>query len=122
MVSPTIERCPHDRGSPSENHSIFLVKPSKYDDDGFVVRHWRGVLPSNTLACLHGLIEEADSRASARARVPRTIRPSLYRVQGVFPFAAVHPSLGGRSSPWRSRGEAFEAQEAFLGRRSHCVS
>ncbi len=38
--------------------SLFLVKPSKYDDDGYVVRHWRGVLPSNTLACLHGLTEE----------------------------------------------------------------
>ena len=36
---------------PSRLH-LFLVKPSRYDDDGYVVRHWRGVLPSNTLACL----------------------------------------------------------------------
>ncbi len=42
--------------------SVFLVKPSKYDDDGYVVRHWRGVLPSNTLACLHGLTEEVRRR------------------------------------------------------------
>ncbi len=41
---------------------IFLIKPSKYDDDGFVIRHWRGVLPSNTLACLHGLTEQARRR------------------------------------------------------------
>jgi radical SAM superfamily enzyme YgiQ (UPF0313 family) len=39
-----------------------LIKPSKYDDDGFVIRHWRGVLPSNTLACLHGLTEEVRRR------------------------------------------------------------
>ena len=37
---------------------LFLIKPSQYDDDGYVVRHWRGVLPSNTLACLAGLTED----------------------------------------------------------------
>jgi radical SAM superfamily enzyme YgiQ (UPF0313 family) len=37
---------------------LWLIKPSQYDDDGYVVRHWRGVLPSNTLACLAGLTEE----------------------------------------------------------------
>ena len=42
--------------------NIFLIKPSKYDDDGFVVRHWRGVLPSNTLACLDGLTEDVRRR------------------------------------------------------------
>ncbi|MGH9323533.1 MAG: B12-binding domain-containing radical SAM protein [Vicinamibacteria bacterium] len=42
--------------------SVFLVKPSKYDDSGYVVRHWRGVLPSNTLACLAGLTEDVKRR------------------------------------------------------------
>ena len=37
---------------------IYLIKPSQYDDDGYVVRHWRGVLPSNTLACLAGLTDD----------------------------------------------------------------
>jgi radical SAM superfamily enzyme YgiQ (UPF0313 family) len=36
----------------------YLIKPSKYDDDGYVIRHWRGIVPSNTLACLYGLTEE----------------------------------------------------------------
>ena len=36
---------------------IVLIKPSKYDDEGYVIRYLRGVLPSNTLACLHGLTE-----------------------------------------------------------------
>jgi radical SAM superfamily enzyme YgiQ (UPF0313 family) len=40
------------------NVHLYLIKPSQYDDDGYVVRHWRGVLPSNTLACLAGLTEE----------------------------------------------------------------
>jgi hypothetical protein len=38
--------------------NLYLIKPSQYDDDGYVVRHWRGVLPSNTLACLAGLTED----------------------------------------------------------------
>lgn len=37
---------------------LYLIKPSKYDDDGYVIRYWKGVLPSNTLACLYGLTQE----------------------------------------------------------------
>ena len=28
---------------------VVLLKPSKYDDEGYVIRFWKGVLPSNTL-------------------------------------------------------------------------
>jgi radical SAM superfamily enzyme YgiQ (UPF0313 family) len=35
-------------------HVIYIL-PSRYDDDGYVRRYWRGVLPSNTLACLKSL-------------------------------------------------------------------
>ena len=38
---------------------VILVRPSKYDDDGYVIRHWRGTLPSNTLSCLNSLTEDA---------------------------------------------------------------
>ena len=50
---------------------IYLIKPSQYDDDGYVVRHWRGVLPSNTLACLAGLTEDvlAQKRLGESLRV-----------------------------------------------------
>lgn len=37
---------------------VFLVRPSKYDDEGFVIRHWRAVVPSNSLACLHALTQD----------------------------------------------------------------
>jgi len=43
---------------------VCLIKPSKYDDEGYVVRHWRGVLPSNTLACLHGLTQDVQRHPS----------------------------------------------------------
>lgn len=41
---------------------LFLIKPSKYDDEGYLIRYWKGVLPSNTLSCLNGLSEDARDR------------------------------------------------------------
>jgi radical SAM superfamily enzyme YgiQ (UPF0313 family) len=37
--------------------TVLLIKPSKYDDDGYVMRFVRGVLPSNTLSTLAALTE-----------------------------------------------------------------
>jgi radical SAM superfamily enzyme YgiQ (UPF0313 family) len=48
---------------------LYLIKPTQYDDDGYVVRHWRGVLPSNTLACLAGLTDEVISQQRLGAGV-----------------------------------------------------
>jgi tRNA A37 methylthiotransferase MiaB len=42
--------------------TLLLIKPSKYDDDGYVMRFVRGVLPSNTLATLAGLTDEVAAR------------------------------------------------------------
>ncbi len=39
-----------------------LIKPSKYDDDGYVIRFWKGVLPSNSLNVLHGLTMDVARR------------------------------------------------------------
>jgi radical SAM superfamily enzyme YgiQ (UPF0313 family) len=41
---------------------VVLIRPSKYDDEGYVVRHWRGTLPSNTLSCLNSLTEDVARR------------------------------------------------------------
>jgi hypothetical protein len=41
---------------------VFLVRPSKYDDEGFVIRYWRGVVPNNSLGCLYGLTEDVQQR------------------------------------------------------------
>src|ERR1051325_3306248 len=46
---------------PFKKFRVVLIKPSKYDDDGYVIRFWKGVLPSNTLNVLHGLTDEAQS-------------------------------------------------------------
>ena len=41
---------------------VILMRPSKYDDNGYVMRYVRGVLPSNTLATIAGLTEEVAER------------------------------------------------------------
>ncbi|MGH7834161.1 MAG: radical SAM protein [Candidatus Binatia bacterium] len=48
--------------TPCEKLLIVLIKPSKYDDEGYVVRFWKGVLPSNTLNVLNGLTEDIKRR------------------------------------------------------------
>ncbi len=49
-------------GRPPERLKVVLIKASKYDDEGYVIRHFRGVLPSNTLACLYSLTDDVRRR------------------------------------------------------------
>jgi len=44
--------------TPTRLVQLYLIKPSNYDDDGYVVTYFRGVLPSNTLNCLAALTED----------------------------------------------------------------
>ena len=53
---------------------VFLIRPTKYDGDGYLLRHFRGVLPSNTLACLHALTEDVAAR---RLLGPVSVRTHL---------------------------------------------
>jgi hypothetical protein len=39
-----------------------MIKPTHYDDDGYPITWWRSAIPSNTLACLNGLAEDAARR------------------------------------------------------------
>ncbi len=41
---------------------LILVKPSHYDNDGYVIQWVRSAIPSNTLAALNGLIEDCIER------------------------------------------------------------
>lgn len=41
---------------------IELIKPSHYDDDGYVIQWWRGFIPSNSLSALYGLTVDAYER------------------------------------------------------------
>ena len=41
---------------------LILIKPSHYDDDGYVIRWWRAIIPSNSLAALYGIAVDAAER------------------------------------------------------------
>jgi hypothetical protein len=41
---------------------LVLIKPTHYDDDGYPIQWLRSAIPSNTLACLNGLAEDAMRR------------------------------------------------------------
>jgi radical SAM superfamily enzyme YgiQ (UPF0313 family) len=69
---------------------VILIKPSHYDDDGYVIQWVRSSIPSNTLATLYGLALDAARRqvlgpdvelelhaydeTNTRIQVPRLIR------------------------------------------------
>lgn len=48
---------------PNKTFHLVLIKPSHYDDDGYVIQWLRSSIPSNTLATLYGLaLDCADRR------------------------------------------------------------
>ena len=59
---------------------LHLVKPSHYDDDGYVIQWMRSAIPSNSLAALHGIaadcataserewVDKSDTMASSKKR------------------------------------------------------
>jgi len=48
--------------SPNKRFQLILVKPSHYDDDGYVVRWWRAMIPSNSLAAVYGIAVDCAER------------------------------------------------------------
>ena len=51
--------------TPRSDAAIFhlvLIKPTHYDDDGYPIQWVKAAIPSNTLACLNGLAEDASRR------------------------------------------------------------
>lgn len=72
---------------------VLLVKPSRYDDDGYVVHHWKGVLTSNTLHCMYAL----TLQAAADFPVPLTARAVDETVELVVPERLVRAFRGRRT-------------------------
>ncbi len=45
-------------GGPRRRFCLVLVKPSHYDDDGYVIQWFRSAIPSNSLAAVYGIAKE----------------------------------------------------------------
>jgi uncharacterized radical SAM superfamily protein len=43
-------------------YSIYLIKPTRYDDDGYPVQWWRSMIPANSLACVTALVKDSLER------------------------------------------------------------
>src|SRR5215469_4155310 len=41
---------------------LILLKPSHYDDDGYVIRWWRAIIPSNSLAAMYAIATDCAQR------------------------------------------------------------
>jgi radical SAM superfamily enzyme YgiQ (UPF0313 family) len=77
---------------------LVLLKPSHYNDDGYVIRWWRALIPSNSLAAVYGLaLDSAERRVlgpdveididvidetNTRVNIPKLIR--RFRKHGNF--------------------------------------
>ena len=48
--------------SEQRRFQLVLIKPSHYDDEGYVIRWWRALIPSNALASVYGLALDAARR------------------------------------------------------------
>jgi hypothetical protein len=53
---------PAAKGGNARRFCLALVKPSHYDDDGYVIQFVRSAVPSNSLASLYGLARDCGDR------------------------------------------------------------
>src|SRR3984957_14203166 len=52
---PQFSRSSETRDMQQKKFLVELIKPSHYDDQGYIIQWWRGFVPSNSLSCLYGL-------------------------------------------------------------------
>ncbi|MFB3081980.1 MAG: radical SAM protein [Gammaproteobacteria bacterium] len=53
---------PLKKNSGKRRFQLILIKPSHYDDDGYVIRWWRVLIPSNTLAAVYAIAADCAER------------------------------------------------------------
>jgi hypothetical protein len=67
---------------------VALIRPSHYDDDGYVIQWWRGWIPANSPAALYGLALDAKRRQILGARVDLELE--VYdEINTVLPLASL---------------------------------
>ncbi|HEY3641867.1 MAG TPA: radical SAM protein [Xanthobacteraceae bacterium] len=61
--------------SAKRRFQLVLIKPSHYDNDGYVIRWWRAMIPSNSLAAVYGIAADCSARQVLGPDVDITIDP-----------------------------------------------
>ena len=67
---------------------VELIKPSHYDDDGYVIQWLKSWIPSNTLACINGLTRDAAERSALGSDVEFVIN-AYDEMNTVIPVADI---------------------------------
>lgn len=49
-------------GGVAKTFKLYLIRPSKYDDDGYPIHWLRTSIPANSLACIYGIAEDCRDR------------------------------------------------------------
>ena len=82
---------------PVMNFLLVLIKPSHYDDDGYVIQWKRSAIPSNTLAVLNGLALDCARRKVLGDSV--SINIDIYdETNTVIPVKSIIQKMTGYSS------------------------
>ena len=72
---------------------LVLLKPSHYHDDGYVIRWWRALIPSNSLAAVYGLaLDSAQRRVLDRLVLLSQIDSELRSVKPLQAIGSSHPN------------------------------
>ncbi len=74
---------------PPKRFCLVLIKPSHYDDDGYVIQWLRSPVPSNSLAVLHGLALDCARRKVLGDNVEIEIHPLDETIARVHPTRIV---------------------------------
>jgi len=61
---------------------VVLIKPSHYDDDGYVIQWVRSAIPSNSLASLYALAAKCAENRVLGTDVDMSLRPTTRRTRG----------------------------------------
>src|SRR5262245_33158207 len=91
MLAPAISR--------KRRFQLVLIKPSHYDDDGYVVQWWRSSIPSNSLACVYTLARDAADRKVLGPEVDTDITAfdetnTRIKVKGIISLIRRHGGFG----------------------------
>ena len=62
MAGASFKNIDAPRHARQQSFHLVMIKPTHYDDQGYPIQWFRSAIPSNTLACLYGLAEDARAR------------------------------------------------------------
>ncbi len=62
MATLASSQVPATRDVKCKTFHVEIIKPSHYDDDGYLIQWWRAFVPSNSLACMYALAQDVQQR------------------------------------------------------------